>query len=427
MNLTASAAHVRFRVGLCSFAVACLTLARPLTAVSAADAGSNTTFLEFAVAPRPLTIWALTLTSEPKAYQREPDTGGRKVCRASFSFGYGGEATAVLWDYTKGRIYIDLNHNRDLTDDPQGILSCPVSRYNYYYQSFTNVPLRLKTSRGTYPVCVDLNLYAPESNRLSGNAGIRSFWEGKISLHDHEYQVGRIDRDPGQVGRDNEGALLLRPWEQRQQPWDLMNGNLDAFDYTQNLFFGGQAYRVDCLLVEQDQQAKFKISFREKETELGELKLTGQFIDRMVLAATRQRQGSLPSTRKPSETTSTFTVVLDRPVGTVKVPVGEYGQYRVFLRSGGVSAYNETGNYNNYQAAVRILADPAKAAVLAAGGPLTNSVTAAARGKDLSLNYRLLGGGGETYQLATLDRRRPPRFVIYKNDKRIHSGQFEFG
>jgi hypothetical protein len=66
-------------------------------------------------------------------------------------------------------------------------------------------------------------------------------------------------------------------------------------------------------------------------------------------------------------------------------------------------------------------------AVLDAGGPLTNSVTASRHGQDLRLDYRLVGAGGETYQLVKQDRSQPPEFAIYRGDKRIASGKFEFG
>lgn len=424
MNTTASAGDTRLRVAVCIWVAGWIALAQPLSVVAASDGGWSTAYLDFTVSAQPVALWTLSLNREAKAFQKEPNTSGRKVCRGSFSFGdVGGEPTAFLWDYTRGKIYVDLNHNRDLTDDPQGALSCPVSRYNYYVQSFTNLQLTVSTPRGLYPLCVDLRLYGPDGNGLAGNAGVRSFWAGRMTLGNRDYQVGRIDRVPGQFGRDNEGALLLRPWEERGEPFDLMNGSLDAFDYTQNLFFGGQGYRVDCLLVEQDQKTKFKVSFREKEAELGEVKLTGEFIERLVFAAKRERQRSFATTRP--ENRSGFTVVLDRPEGVVRVPVGEYEQCRVSVKSGGVSAYNEFNYYNSSGTAVTV--SSSQPAVVGTGGPLTNSVLVSAHGKNLSLNYRLLGGGGEAYQLAKLDRSRPPRFVIYRNGARVHSGKFEFG
>ena len=66
-------------------------------------------------------------------------------------------------------------------------------------------------------------------------------------------------------------------------------------------------------------------------------------------------------------------------------------------------------------------------AVLKAGGPLDNNVTANRQGPDLVLNYHLVGAGGETFRLAKRDTTKPPKFAIYKGDKKVASGDFEFG
>ena len=65
--------------------------------------------------------------------------------------------------------------------------------------------------------------------------------------------------------------------------------------------------------------------------------------------------------------------------------------------------------------------------VLNVGGPLTNSVTAGRHGPDLRLAYLLVGAGGETYQMAKQDRSKPPQFAIYMGEKKIATGDFEFG
>jgi hypothetical protein len=41
--------------------------------------------------------------------------------------------------------------------------------------------------------------------------------------------------------------------------------------------------------------------------------------------------------------------------------------------------------------------------------------------------YQLVGAGGEAYQLANQDRSHPPEFAVFKGDKKIASGKFEFG
>ena len=66
--------------------------------------------------------------------------------------------------------------------------------------------------------------------------------------------------------------------------------------------------------------------------------------------------------------------------------------------------------------------------VLNVGGPLTNSVTASRHGQDLRLDYRLVGAGGQTYQLASarpLQAAGRSRFT--RAERKSRPGTFEFG
>ena len=65
--------------------------------------------------------------------------------------------------------------------------------------------------------------------------------------------------------------------------------------------------------------------------------------------------------------------------------------------------------------------------VLNAGGPLTNTVAVGRHGRELRLDYRLVGAGGEIYRLANQNPTGPPGFVISKEGKKLASGAFEFG
>jgi len=56
------------------------------------------------------------------SFEKEPDFGGRKVAKGLIPTGseekdYIGYAC----DLKKGKLYLDLNRNRDLTDDPNGV------------------------------------------------------------------------------------------------------------------------------------------------------------------------------------------------------------------------------------------------------------------------------------------------------------------
>ena len=140
----------------------------------------------------------------------------------------------------------------------------------------------------------------------------------------------------------------------------------------------------------------------KQNSAVGELKLEGKHIERLVLR------------RKDNRTER-----LDQPAETIKLQVGEYRLLETHLKGGYIcrSSRTPTGDW------ITIAED--KPAVLKVGAPLKQTVKAHRRGRILALNYELLGVGGEMYTSA--NRSKPPTFTVYKGDKEIASGKFEFG
>jgi hypothetical protein len=68
---------------------------------------------------------------------------------------------------------------------------------------------------------------------------------------------------------------------------------------------------------------------------------------------------------------------------------------------------------------------------LKVGAPLTPSVKVARRGRFLMLDYQLLDAGGRAYRGgASVNRPRSisrPRFTVYRGEREIGSGSFEYG
>lgn len=140
----------------------------------------------------------------------------------------------------------------------------------------------------------------------------------------------------------------------------------------------------------------------KQNSAVGELKLEGKYIERLVL---QSRDGKRERFDKPGE--------------SITLPAGEYRLLETHLKGGYIcsSSRTPTGDW------VTIAED--KSAVLKVGAPLKQIVKAQRRGKFLALNYELLGVGGEMYTSA--NRSKPPIFTVYKGDKEIASGKFEFG
>ena len=89
-------------------------------------------------------------------FLKEPELSQRHVFRRVLQFGKDtNNAIALIWDQPKRKLYLDLNRNLDLTDDPAGVF---VSTNKGLTQLFTNVTLPLKTATGSSPALLDLRL-----------------------------------------------------------------------------------------------------------------------------------------------------------------------------------------------------------------------------------------------------------------------------
>ena len=351
----------------------------------------------------------LPVTKQPAAFKLEPQTGKAQVRRGRLDFQVANEPPIpFLWDWTRGKLHLDLNRNEDLTDDPVGVFSSSISASgssSFKHGVFTNVHLVFQTEAGQQPWLVDLNL-SEYDGRLNVYAGVRSLWVGKAVLAGREWQVGVIDNPQVKRGATGSGHLLLRPWENRDDRFSVSDGSLDAFPFSSKLFIQTRSYHVEFAYLQEGDKLRCQLKFQEQPAELGELKLSGDFIQRVHL-----RDGPC-------------LVVLDAPAETVRVPVGRYGDHQVRLGKGDAVAHPERSD-RGVRMPLAVAKD--RPAALAAGGPLTNSVTLSRRGKHLVFSYRLLGAGGETYQLGTTDYNKPPQFAVYQGDKKIASGKFEFG
>ena len=372
---------------------------------SSRSSNSTTVSLEYQETDYSVINWAVSLARQTIPFKKEPGAASGKIVRGVLNFGAdSSNSIPFLWQRAAGKLYLDLNRNRDLTDDPAGVFLARAAK-PVYYQTFTNVHLLFNTASGRCRVLADINFW-DYGSRPSCNLAVRSFWQGKLTLQGRDWQAGIVQNVLNQSGSFENGRLLLRPWEKRNQLFNAHDGSLAAVPFSRKLFVDGHAYQLDLVARPQDGEAKPALQFTGQSAPLGELKIAGKFIQRLVLAG------------------GPYLVVLDQPAASVQVPTGSYNQRDIRLEQNGTEAFRDS---DQSQSGKRFSVDDKIPAVLNVGGPLTNSVTASRHGQDLRFDYRLVGAGGETYQLANQDRSKPPEFAIYKGDKKIASGKFEFG
>jgi len=371
------------------------------------------------------------------SFSQEPAYSGPDVFRGQWRLGNNTNAfIPFAWDERQRRLYLDLNRNRDLTDDPAGVFTA----VNPGLQLFRNILLEFPSKQGPYQVKVDAHVFGQGGRNSTVRVFlyVRSVWDGAVELNGKKWYVAVIDRPDGRIGpalgtKEISDRMVLRPWAERDKPFlwwhatlpcmhDLSHVKLvtfpyryvgnsevfDAFNLPANLFFDGQAYRLDNRVERTGARAGLALSFARFQTPLGKLHLDGEFIHRIVLDSGPAQDG--------------FTAVLDAPAGDVEVPVGVYPRQLALLhRTGGT---NFAVGLGTNQLAVTAT----NAARLEAGGPLQNTVEVArASSGTVSLQYRLANTGNVGFHLAVHNEKVPPQLAIRQADAEAGSGRFEFG
>jgi len=387
----------------------------PGKAMGAAEGGAGSSpslsatsaALEYQETEYSVNNWAVSLGTQSKPFQKEPAGLSGKIVRGTLNFsGDSSNSIPFLWARDARKLYLDLNGSQDLTADPAGVFTAEAPAAGNF-ENFKHVHLVLKTPFGKCRTQVNLNFY--DYGQASGPVCTieqHSFWQGKMSLGGRDWQVGIVLNGQAPAGALSNGQLLLRPWENRNQPFSVTDQLLASVPLTRKVFWDGQAYQVEWSGPAENGEARPVLQFTEQTAALGDLKITGQYIGRLVL------------------TGGPWLVVLDEPAGTVKVPTGSYIQVEVRLEKGGTLAYRNAGAG---QIGRQIAVDDKTPAVLNVGGPLTNIVAANRHGQELAMSYQVVGAGGEVYQMPGQDRSKPPKFAVYSGEKKMASGEFEYG
>ncbi len=377
-----------------SWLVPVLVLLLHVNASAQTATGNSKTYtaqLTLTEAPTAINSQVVAVRQEVGKFKQEPVFKDKHPFRGHAPIQCAGISNewAFVWDAAGGKLHLDLNGNLDLTDDPGGVYT---SRGSARYQTFEQVrlPPPGKAVAPTVVVDVSLNTYGGQPSFILSP---RSFLQGSVTL-DQEYQVGLIES-----GNGDRFDLLLRPWNQRDKPFAADRLSTEVFSFPKRLFVG-RAYDVERV----GNGAQQEVRFTEASVPMGELSVSGQFVRKLVLR------------------NSEWVVLLSRVADTRKVPVADYTNCRLMIETNGAQAtLQEPFLSSGFPCKV----NTNKPAVLVAGGPLTNIVQVAKRGRYLSLDYRLVGAGGHPYKLSTL--RNEPKFAVYQGDRRLASGKFEFG
>lgn len=339
---------------------------------------------------------------QTKPFASEPDFEGREIVRGTFEVGSADQREEVgfVWDYSKGQMYVDLNRDGDLTNDPNGIVESPDDREGTYIsQSFEPFPFEMTTSEGVYPYRISANLTRYRSQHAYGQVNIQSGYEGDVELGEQRWRFRIADLLRGRI-QENEQLDV----------WPVEKGGanrIDSVPKAKRLFLDGRCYELEFAFdLSGGGRPVLRGLLREQEVPMAALRIEGERISRLVFG--NQDMLILPELEAGEE---------GRPV-----PAGEFTCRSLTLKAGDLQAS---------PARVEDLwmkAEPGETAVFRAGAPLESRVTVKRMGGVLQFGFELVGIGGESYDASNvLSYEKRPSVSIYKGDLLLSSGQFEFG
>jgi len=172
--------------------------------------------------------------------------------------------------------------------------------------------------------------------------------------------------------------------------------------FPKRLFWAGRAFALQRRIEAGGGTPVCKLELTPQEPALTELRVSGESLCYAVL-----------------RDTNGYTVVLQEPSGTVKVPQGFYAVSAAWLRKGAAEAYR-VGHPS-------MVVNAMSTTNLVLGGPLTHWVKLGRTGRKLIMLHRLTGADGGFYRLAKEDQEKPPAFTVYHGGKKALADKFQYG
>ncbi len=297
--------------------------------------------------------------------------------------------TGYIRDISGGKLYIDFNHNGDLTDDFCSVYTSVDDRGHVF---FKYIFLNSIVDSVVQPYTIDIMTY---KQSIVGWFYINSGWENNFELNSVRYFLRIVDNLDGVI--DSNDRLILDRYE------NDINGGIvsDICKLPMRIFLDGRCFNLEFKFEQTGEERKLMAGFKETHPPMGDVNIEGKFIQRLYL---RDSEGL---------------VMLEWPAGIYKIPAGNYKVEKVFLRSGVMSprVCSETP--------IPLSVKENQVTTFRIGGPLSNTVQTSFDKNLLRLRYRLLGLGGEEYPYYKWDE--PPKVSIYKGPLKVGSGILPFG
>ncbi|MCF7707937.1 MAG: hypothetical protein K9N52_03445 [Verrucomicrobia bacterium] len=341
-------------------------------------------------------------------FAKEPDFVQREVLRGTLSIGppESKEQMGLAWDYSRGMLYVDLNRDGDLTNDPDGVLETDNKGVSSYMnQDFPVFPLTISTPKGDFRYRLSAELYKYSLTKFA-RITIRSGYSGTTVLHDRKWGFKVVDPLRGRILRnDNFSIIRVQDYENTLLEDIKVSNEVGDLPLPTDLFLDGRCYDLEFRFNQiNDAPPQLQGTLTEKVVPLTELKIKGERIEHLVFGDGEML--IIPNLETGSE--------------PQQVPTGRFNRQALVLR---IDNRRITPQNSHLKP---IVFDENEVNVFRAGCPLKSRVAIQRNGNVLQFDYKLAGIGGEEYNVRSVANGKPS-IEIYKGDLLLKSGRFEYG
>ena len=329
-------------------------------------------------------------------FKNEPEYVGTQVVRSHFPVapdqqGYMGFAC----DPEGQKLYLDLNRNLDLTDDPDGIRE---SNPESGGQEFLNVTIPVEQAGRHREIVADLQIYGENWGRYT----IRSSWgSDAVDIGGKTYRVAVVDDGDGVLTPDD--FLFLEPVG---DGFDVVGdeGKRVELQVPGSLVLDGQPYALTFEL--SDNGKAMELSIVPAEEKLVDVPLTGKGLERLVL----QNDGRA--------------ALFFAPESIISLPAGRY-RAEVWVQAG---AGDLTSLWRSRRISLNVR-EGNNQEPWDVGGPIVSKLTCSMTGSRLTFDQAATGAAGEIYSLVSSSGPAPgkPKLRVMHEGEVIHVGEFEYG
>ena len=327
-------------------------------------------------------------------FKKEPDYAGDNVVRSALYLAPGQqEYVGFACDLKKNKLYVDLNRNLDLTDDPDGVRT---NRSKGWGREFPDVVIPVQREGRRRDIVVNLQIYGDRYGRYT----VKSSWESDaVVLGGRTCQVAVVDNGDGVV--DSEDVMYFRPIS--ADGAEKAEDEEVKLDAPARLTLDGESFRLSYGLSVDGKT--LALSVEPDEISLVGVALAGEGIERIVM----QEDASAG--------------IFYDPGAAIWMPAGYYSA-DVRVRSGEGSRASLWAARNVRRRVRDGDGDPWKV-----GGPIVGKLACRKTGGRLQFDQTTTGAGSETYSLvhSAGPSLGNPKLRVKKAGKVIHVGKFEYG